>query len=90
MRKTNLPLVLVALLAGFTGGLVSNWFGASVLAQTSLDAREFRLVDVNGKPLGLISAVPKIGGAIQLFDETGKLTWAAPEAPVRAHPLTKP
>jgi hypothetical protein len=94
MRKTNLPLVLVALLAGFGGGLASNWLGFAVLAQAmpveTVEARNFRLVDANGKVLGLIASVPRAGGTIQLFDETGKLLWAAPEAPVRARPLTKP
>jgi hypothetical protein len=61
-RKQATLLVAVALFAGFLGGVVSQQVGLTVLAQTGpaekIEAREFRLVDANGRLLGLIKAAP--------------------------------
>ena len=61
-RKQTIVVVLVALFAGFLGGVVSQQFGRPVLAQAGpvekIEAREFRLVDAEGRLLGLIKAAP--------------------------------
>jgi hypothetical protein len=55
-------VVLVALLAGFLGGVVAQQAGGIVLAQAGpvkqIEAQEFRLVDAKGRLLGLIKAAP--------------------------------
>lgn len=61
-RKQITVVVLVALFAGFLGGVASQRFGLTVLAQAGpvekIEAREFRLVDAKGRLLGLIKAAP--------------------------------
>lgn len=61
-RKQTIVVVLVALFAGFLGGVVSQQFGRPVLAQAGpvekIEAQEFRLVDAKGRLLGLMKATP--------------------------------
>jgi hypothetical protein len=61
-RKQTTVVVFLALFAGFLGGLVSQQVGLTVLAQAGpaekIEAQEFRLVDGNGRLLGLIKPAP--------------------------------
>ncbi len=61
-RKQTTLMVVVALFAGFLGGVVSQQVGLTVLAQAGpadkIEAQEFRLVDAKGNLLGLIKATP--------------------------------
>lgn len=61
-RKQTALVVFLALFAGFVGGLVSQQVGLTVLAQAGpaekIEAQEFRLVDANGRLLGLIKPAP--------------------------------
>lgn len=107
LQKQTLTVVLIAGLAGFLGGVLSQRLGLTVLAQAGavekIEAREFRLVDAQGKTLGVLKAAPSYsapgmsrpmpaGGAIMLFDVFGQVTWSAPDfssGMPRVQPLTE-
>lgn len=61
-RKQTTVVILAAIFAGFLGGVVSQQFGLTVLAQAGpvekIEAREFRLVDAEGRLLGLMKPAP--------------------------------
>ena len=81
--KQTIWLVVIALFAGFLGGIASQQVGRTVLAQAGpaekVEAQEFRLVDAKGKLMGLIKATPAPSmededGAVQIvpkFDSEG-------------------
>lgn len=94
LQKQTLTVVLIAGLAGFWGGVLSQRLGLTVLAQAGavekIEAREFRLVDEQGNTLGVIAAGPAIrsrgdsqmnpaGGTIMLYDSLGRVTFSAPD-----------
>lgn len=105
LQKQTLTVVLIAGLAGFLGGVLSQSLGLTVLAQTGavekIEAREFRLVDEQGDTLGVIKAGPAIrtrsqmspgGGTIMLYDRRGEVTFSAPgfsSSVPRYEPLTE-
>jgi hypothetical protein len=107
LQKQTLTVVLIAGLAGFLGGALSQRLGLTVLAQTGvvdkIEAREFRLVDAQGKTLGVLTAGPAIrsrgdsqmnpaGGTIMLYDTLGRVTFSAPDFSAsvpRVQPLTE-
>jgi hypothetical protein len=67
-RKQAAAVVLLALFAGFVGGVVSQQVGLTVLAQAGpaekIEAQEFRLVDANGRLLGLIKPAPTVSSTL--------------------------
>ncbi|UCE83012.1 MAG: hypothetical protein JSV47_00240 [Deltaproteobacteria bacterium] len=88
MRKINLSfIVILALLAGLVGGVVlsQTQMGKTMLAQESfqpeefVSAREFRLVDENGKTLAVLGGHPgkepflPIEPALRFYDQDGEL-----------------
>jgi hypothetical protein len=61
-RKQTTLVVSLALFCGFLGGMLSQQIGLTVSAQSGpaekIEAQEFRLVDAQGKLLGLIKPAP--------------------------------
>ncbi len=88
MRKTNLSfIVMLALLAGSVGGVLlsQTQMGKTVLARESfkpkefVSAKEFRLVDENGRTLAVLGGHPgkepflPIEPALRFYDNNGEL-----------------
>lgn len=73
-------MVVLALLGGLVGGLVSSqlFVGRPVFAETALQneqvvvAREFRLVDRQGKTRAALKFSPSSGPSLAMIDESGK------------------
>jgi len=88
MRRTKLSLVVIlALLAGLAGGMLLSQtrMGETVLARESFKpeefvrAKEFRLVDENGRTLAVLGGHPgkepflPIEPALRFYDNNGEL-----------------
>ncbi|MGD8372840.1 MAG: hypothetical protein PVG64_03050 [Syntrophobacterales bacterium] len=88
MRKTNLSLIVIlALVAGLVGGILlsQTQMGKTVLARESfrpeefVSAKEFRLVDENGRTLAVLGGHPgkepflPIEPALRFYDKSGEL-----------------
>ena len=88
MRKTNLSLIVIlALMAGLVGGILlsQTQMGKTVLARESfrpeefVSAKEFRLVDKNGRTLAVLGGHPgkepflPIEPALRFYDQDGEL-----------------
>jgi len=88
MRSTKLSLVVIlALLAGLAGGMLlsQTQMGERVLARESfkpkefVSAKEFRLVDENGRTLAVLGGHPgkepflPIEPALRFYDNNGEL-----------------
>lgn len=76
LQKQTLTVVLIAGLAGFLGGVASQQFGLTAFAQSrpveKIEAQEFRLVNKDGKTLGVLTAAaPSVPEGIQLFRSQG-------------------
>ncbi|MEX2303975.1 MAG: hypothetical protein WD733_23725 [Bryobacterales bacterium] len=77
LQKQTLTVVLIAGLAGFVGGVVSQPLGFTVMAQAGpvekIEAQEFRIVDAKGKTLGVLKAAPAVSpDDVQIFGADGK------------------
>ena len=88
MRKANLSfIVIVALLAGLVSGVLvgQTQMGKTMLARESfqpeefVSAREFRLIDENGKTVAVLGGHPgkepflPIEPALRFYDNNGEL-----------------
>ena len=77
LQKQTFTVVLIAGLAGFFGGVLSQPLGLTVLAQAGpvekIEAQEFRIVDANGKTLGVLKATDTMSpDGVQIFGTDGK------------------
>lgn len=82
MKKKQCSLMVVlALLAGLVGGMVSSqlFMGQLVFAETAQQneqvvvAREFRLVDKRGKTRAVLRFSPIGGASLAMLDASGKV-----------------
>jgi hypothetical protein len=79
MRKQSI-LVMIAVAAGFLGGAVSGGL-RSVFAQertTQIAAERFVVVDAKGMKRGELGLDSQGRIALNLYNENGRLLWAAP------------
>jgi hypothetical protein len=92
--------VLLALLAGLAGGIVSHYLlpervqtAASTAVPNVVAAQRFVLVDTLGSPAGFFAvgtpSSQKGGETIILYDAQGRELWYASDAMLRSRPLTQ-
>ena len=79
--------LLVAVVAGFVGGVVSHYVSptpvqAQAQAPKEIKAQNFVVVDAKGTPFGLFGFDPEGKPIIKLIDENGKAVWTAPPPPL--------
>ena len=86
MKHTDTVRIgLIALICGFVGGAAAGTLmtaipvAAQVQPAEVINAKQFRLVDEDGKILGIWTATPdEHGAAIMLFNKSGEMLWSAP------------
>lgn len=88
LQKQTLTVVLIAGLAGFLGGVASQQFALTAFAQSGpvekIEAQEFRLVNKDGKTLGVLkAAAPLMPEGVQHLRSQGGVVVGAENGALR-------